>query len=76
MPWCVAIDCSNNSITKNRGNDVSFYNLPKDLKLRKRWLANIKHENIPKNQKICHQHFKNSFFKRDLVVIIFHRYKA
>ena len=76
MPWCVAVDCSNNSVTKNWGKDVSFYNLPKDLKLRKRWFANIKHENIPKNQKICHQHFEDSFFKRDLVVIIFYRYKA
>ena len=41
MPWCVAVDCDNNNFTKNRGKDVSCYNLPKDLKLRKRWLANI-----------------------------------
>ena len=75
MPWCVAVDCSN-TFTKNWEEDVSFYNLPRDLKLKKRWLANIKCENIPKNLKICHQHFKYSCFKRDLEVTIFYRYKA
>ena len=73
MSWCVAVDCSNNAFTKNREKDVSFYNLPKDLKLRKRWLANIKRENIPKNPKICHQHFEDSCFKRDFEVVIFCR---
>ena len=73
MPLCVAVDWGNNTFTKNWEKDASFYNLPKDLKLRKRWLANIERENIPKNPKICHQHF---CFKRDLEVIIFYRYKA
>ena len=63
MPWCVAVDCDNSNFTKNRGKDVSFYNLAKDLKLRKRWLANIKHENISKTSKICHQHFGDSSLK-------------
>ena len=36
MPRCVTVDCRNNTFTKNREKDVSFYNLPKDLKLRKR----------------------------------------
>ena len=31
MPWCVAIDCSNNSITKNRENDVSFYKVKEKM---------------------------------------------
>ena len=47
MAWCVAVDCGNNTFTKNREKDIGFYNLSKDLKLRKRWLANIKCENIP-----------------------------
>ena len=76
MPRCVTVDCRNNTFTKNREKDVSFYNLPKDLKLRKRWLANIKRENIPKYPKICHQYFEDSCFKRELEVIIFYRYKA
>ena len=47
MPWCVAVDCGNNTFTKNRDKHVSFYNLPKDINLRKKWLTNIKRENIP-----------------------------
>ena len=70
MPWCVAVDCGNNTFAKNREKDVSFYNLPKDIKLRKRWLANIKRENNFKNPNICHQHFEDSCFKMDLVVIM------
>ena len=71
MAWCVAVDCGNNTFTKNRDKGVSFYNLPKDINLRKKWLTNIKRENIPKNPKICHQHFEDSCFKRDLEVNIF-----
>ena len=59
------------AFTKNRDKDVSFYNLPKDKNLRKKWLTNIKRENIPKNPKICHQHFEDSCFKMDLEVNIF-----
>ena len=51
MPWCVAVDCGNNTFTKNREEDASFYYLPNALKLRKRWLENIKHENILKTRK-------------------------
>ena len=76
MPWYVAVDCSNNTFTKNWEKDVSFFNLPKDLKLRERWFENIKCQNIPKNPKIFHQHFEDSCFKRDLEIIIFYRYKA
>ena len=54
MPWYVAVDCSNNTFTKNWEKDVSFFNLPKDLKLRERWFENIKCQNIPKNPKIFH----------------------
>ena len=65
MPWCVAVDCGNNTF-----KDVIFYNLPKDINLRKKWITNIKRENIPKNPKIWHQHFEGSCFKRDLEVNI------
>ena len=69
MPRCVAVECSNNTFIKN-WEGVSFCNLLKDVNLRKRWLLNIKHENIPKNPKICQQHFKDSCFKWDLEVNI------
>ena len=57
-----------NCSTKNREKDVSFYNLPKDVNLKKGCLLNAKRENIPKTPKICHQHFEDSCFERDLEV--------
>ena len=69
MPWCVAVGCSNNTFRKNREKGVSFYNLPKDESLKNKWLVNIKRENINKNPKLCHHHFEESCFKRDLEVI-------
>ena len=71
MPWRVAVDCGNSTFTKNRDKDDSFYNLPKDINLRKKLLTNIKQENIPKNPKICHQHFEGFCLKRDLEGNIF-----
>ena len=68
MPWCVAVDCGNNTFSKNREKGVSFYSFPKDENLKKRRFANIKRENINKNPKFCQQHFENSFFKRNLEV--------
>ena len=70
MPWCVAVEYNNNIFDKNREKDDSFYKLPKDVNLRKRWVLNIKRENIPKNLKIFHQYLEDSSFKRDLDVNI------
>lgn len=53
MPLCVAVGCSNDAFSKNREKGVSFYSFPKDENLKKRWLANIKRENIKKNPKPC-----------------------
>ena len=64
MLWFVAAECSSNTSTKNCEKGVSFHNETKDINLSKRWLVNIKHENI------CHQHFEDSCFKRDLEVNI------
>ena len=51
MPWCVTVDCGNNTFTKNRDKDVSFYNLPKDINIRKKWLTNINWKTFLKTQK-------------------------
>ena len=67
MVWCVAVGCNNNSIKKDH-EKVSFYTFPKDESLKKRWIANIKRENINKYPRICHKHFEDSCFKRDLEV--------
>ena len=36
---------------------------------KKRWLQNIKRENLPKNPSICHLHFEEGCFNRELEVI-------
>ncbi|XP_057303860.1 THAP domain-containing protein 11-like [Hydractinia symbiolongicarpus] len=66
MGWCVVVGCSNNTFTKNRETNISFFRFPSNITLKKKWLANIKRENPPKEAKICHQHFENSCFTRDL----------
>ena len=71
MQWCVAVDCSNNTFTKTREKDASFYNLPKNVNLTQRWIPYIKRENIYKNLQIFHRHFEESCFKRDLEIMFF-----
>ena len=68
MTWCVAVDCSSNSFTKNRVKGLRFFQLPKNEILKKRWLQNIKRENLPKNPTVCELHFEENCFKRDLQV--------
>ena len=70
MPWCIAVECSNNTFKLNRNKNISFYSLPKDKDLKKRWLQNIKRENLPTDQKLCHIHFEEHCFARDLKVRI------
>ena len=74
MTWCVAVDCNNNSFIKNRQKGLRFFGLPKDEKVKKEWLKNIKRENLPKNSRICQLHFEESCFKRDLEVSKFSCY--
>ena len=76
MPWCIAVDCNSNTFKSNRDKNVSFYGLPKDENLKKRWLQNIKRENLPKDKKICHLHFEEHCFKRDLKVYPWYLFKV
>ena len=71
MPWCAAVGCNNNTFKQNRVKGVSFYGLPKEKTLRKRWIQNIRRKNMPANPKLCHQHFEEDCFKRDLKVCDF-----
>ena len=70
MVICAAVGCSTDTTkTKN----VSFFRLPKDKSLRKQWIHKLKRDNLPaeKNIRICHLHFEESSFKRDLQVSFF-----
>ena len=68
MTWCVAVVCNSNSFTKNRRKGLRFFSMPKNEKLKKEWLTNIKRVNLPKDPSICQLHFEESCFKRDLEV--------
>ena len=46
MTWCVAVGYNSNSFTKNRKKGLKFFRLPKDDNLKKKWLQNIKRENL------------------------------
>ena len=67
MPWCGAVNCTNNSYVPGR-EKVSLFGLPHDEALKKQWLQNTKRENPTKSMKLCHRHFKDDCFKRDLQV--------
>ena len=70
MVWCAAVGCNNNSFKKSRDKSITFFRLPKDDSLKKKWLNNLKRANLPKieNVRICHLHFEEYCFKRDLQV--------
>ena len=58
---------------KKKKRDVSFYRLPGDNHLKKVWFANLKRDNPPieQNIRICHLHFNDECFERDVKVYKF-----
>ena len=65
MGLCAAVNCNKRN-DKKKG--YVLYCLPKDEKLRKAWIINLKRENLPEDTRVCHLHFEESCFKRDLEV--------
>jgi len=65
---CSAFGCKNKW---EANSQITFYRIPKDAELRKKWLVNIKREGkLPKDENflICSAHFEEDCFKRDLKV--------
>ena len=60
MVHCVVVDCVNN--TRGGNKNITFYRLPE--------IQKIKRENLPmqENIRLCHLHFEDSCFERDLKV--------
>ena len=52
MSLCVAVSCKNNTFIKDRIKNIKSFSLLKDENLERKWLVNIKRENLPKNRKI------------------------
>ena len=68
MGFCIAVNCGNSSFRKQKIGDVFFFCLPEDEMLKKKWLINIRWENLLKEVRICHLHFEKSFFERYLEI--------
>ena len=66
MVHCVVVDCVNN--TRGGNKNISFYRLLRDDSLKKIWIQKIKRENQPMHIRLCHLHFEDSYFERDLKV--------
>ena len=73
MVYCSAVDCTSNTSGGKDGKkdcSISFFRLPRDEKLKKVWLNNLKRENQPReeNIRLCSLHFEEDSFERDLKV--------
>ena len=68
MVICAVVGCDSDS---TKGKKVSLFRLPKDEKLKKIWITKLKRTNLPteKNIRVCHLHFEESGFERDLKVL-------
>ena len=56
--------------SKKSINTFSFFKLPKDPNRRNVWIAKLKRAHLPKdeNLNVCHEHFEEKCFQRDLRV--------
>ena len=67
MVICAAVGCSSET---GKTKNISIFRLPRDKLLRKEWLRKLKRTNLPAddNIRICHLHFTEDCFERDLKV--------
>ena len=68
MVGCAVFGCHPNS-SKAKAGDYSFYKLPSDKLLASKWKHFCKRTNLPPDDddfRICHLHFTQECFKRDL----------
>ena len=65
MVSCVAVGCSNSS---SNSTNLSWHCFPSDKVLRAKWIAKVKRDDLPKNPRLCSEHFEPRMFKRNLRV--------
>ena len=70
MVYCSAVDCKSNSSRRKEEIYISFYGLPRDYGLKRKCISALKRESLRKEEsiKICHLHFDENCFERDLKV--------
>ena len=69
MTNCGAPNCTNRSDADNSGNKT-YHKLPAESReeIRKKWLVNIKRQNLPKYLYICFDHFEPECYDKKLKV--------
>ena len=68
--YCVVV-VDNHSNKKYTTEKTSYFRLPSDESLRRTWLSKIKRQDLPANYdsiRVCHVHFEEDRFQRDLQV--------
>lgn len=61
MPHCAAFGCHNEAKNK-KDLSISFHSFPKDPKLREIWVKAVKRTSLPKDARLCSQHFTQDCF--------------
>ena len=69
MTNCGAPNCTNRSDADN-GRNKTYHKLRAESRgqIRKKWLVNIKRQNVPKHLYICPDHFEPECYQKDLKV--------
>ena len=70
MTWGTAINYNSNTVKNDQVKNVKFFSLPEDENFKRKWLTNIKKENLQKDPKICHLNFEKSCLNRDLLIFL------
>lgn len=64
----VAVCRSNSKKASDAGEKISFFQFPKDPKIRKEWIQNCYRQDKfdPKNKRVCDKHFKEDDYEDGL----------
>ena len=65
MVRCAAVGCDND---QRSSEGISFYRLPKNKELQKKWKNAIKRDRLSKDTRLCLVHLDDNSFQRDLKV--------
>ena len=62
MPHCVAFGCTKQAKKANNPN-ISFHIFPRNEKLRLAWRKAVGRKSLPKNPRLCSEHFEADCFE-------------
>ena len=71
MVYCAVVGSYNHPNKKNTTEKISYFRSPSDESPRRTWLSKIQRQDLPANYDsilVCHVHFEEDQFQRDLQV--------